>query len=85
MQLGKVVGHATATIKHPSLHGWRLLVIQLLGVEDRPDGEPILALDQLGAAVGSRVFVTNDGAATRQAVKAKNSPARWMVLGLCDQ
>ena len=28
MQLGRVMGHATSTVKHPSLHGWRLLVVQ---------------------------------------------------------
>lgn len=84
MQIGLVVGHATATVKHPTFHGWRLLLVQLLGVEDRPDGEPILAIDKLGAAVGMRVLLTNDGAGTRELVGARNTPARWMVMGICD-
>jgi ethanolamine utilization protein EutN len=84
MQIGTVVGHATATVKHPSMSGWRLLLVQLVGVGDQPDGEPILVIDHLGAGVGSRVLVTNDGLAVREAVKSKNTPLRWMTLGLCD-
>jgi ethanolamine utilization protein EutN len=84
MQIGLVVGHGVSTVKHPSLHGWRLLLVQILGTDDKPDGEPLLAIDHLGAGVGSRVILTNDGAAARELVGAKNSPARWLVLGMCD-
>lgn len=84
MQIGRVVGHATATVKHASMKGWRLLLVQLLLADGKEDGEPLLAIDHLGAGAGSRVVVTNDGAAVRDLVGAKNSPIRWMVLGLCD-
>jgi len=84
MQIGVVVGQAVSTAKHPSLTGWRLLVVQLLTPDGQEDGEPLLAIDSLGGAVGSRVILTNDGASTRELVGAKNSPARWMVLGMCD-
>jgi ethanolamine utilization protein EutN len=85
MQIGNVVGHAVSTVKHPSLTGWRLLVVQLLTVNGGPDGEPLLAIDHLGAAATSRVILTNDGAAVREIVGVKNSPIRWMVIGLCDE
>ena len=84
MQIGRVEGHAIATVKHPSLTGWRLLLVQLLTADDKADGEPLLAIDALGAGVGSRVILTNDGAEARALVGAKNSPARWLVMGLCD-
>ena len=84
MQIGQVVGHAVATVKHPSLTGWRLLLVQLVTAEGKADGEPLLAIDALGAGVGSRVILTNDGASAREAVGSKTSPVRWMVLGLCD-
>jgi len=85
MQIGKVVGHATATVKHPTLHGWRLLLVQMLGVDEQDDGEPVLAIDHLGAGLGDRVMVTSEGNAVREMVKAKNTPLRWMVLGICDR
>lgn len=84
MQTGRVVGHATATVKHPSMKGWKLLVVQLLTPDGKEDGEPLLAIDSLGAGIADRVILTNDGAAARELVGAKNSPVRWMVLGICD-
>jgi ethanolamine utilization protein EutN len=84
MQIGRVVGHAVSTVKHPSLQGWKLLVVQTLTVDGDADGEPILAIDHLGAGAGDRVIVCNDGAEARAMVGAKNSPARWFVMGLAD-
>jgi ethanolamine utilization protein EutN len=84
MQIGVVVGQGVSTAKHPSLRGWRLLLVQLLTADGKEDGEPLLAIDSLGAATGSRVILTNDGASARELVGAKDSPARWMVLGMCD-
>ena len=84
MQLGRVVGHAVATVKHPTLQGWKLLVVQMLTADGQADGEPILAIDHLGAGNGDRVLVCNDGAGARELVGAKNSPVRWFVMGLTD-
>jgi ethanolamine utilization protein EutN len=64
--------------------GWRLLLVQPLGAQGQADGEPILAIDSLGAGVGSRVVLTSEGGAVRQLMGSKNSPVRWMVLGMCD-
>lgn len=84
MQIAKVVGQAVATVKHKSLEGWRLLVVQPLGVDGASDGEPLLAIDMLGAGVGHQVMISSDGAGARKLVGARNSPVRWMVLGVCD-
>jgi ethanolamine utilization protein EutN len=84
MQLGRVVGNGIATVKHPSLEGWRLLLVQPLSADGQADGEPLLAIDNLGAGAAHRVILSNDGAGARELVGAKNSPIRWMVLGVCD-
>jgi ethanolamine utilization protein EutN len=84
MVIGRVVGQGVSTIKHPSLQGWRLLLVQPLGSGGTEDGEPILAIDMLGAGNAHRVILSNDGAGARELVGAKNSPVRWMVLGVCD-
>jgi ethanolamine utilization protein EutN len=84
MQIGRVVGHAVSSSKHASLVGWRLLVVQLLTIDGQADGEPLLAIDSLGAGAGDRVILCNDGAEARRLVGIKNSPARWFVLGLPD-
>ena len=84
MQVGRVVGQAVATVKHPSFQGWRLLLVQMLTPEGEEDGEPLLAIDNLGAGPADLVILSNDGAGARELVGHKNSPARWMVLGMCD-
>jgi ethanolamine utilization protein EutN len=84
MQIGLVVGHATATVKHPTLNGCRLLIVQLLTPDNQPDGEPVLAIDQLGAGAGMPVILTTDAVQVREMVQSKNTPIRYSVLGLCD-
>ena len=73
-----------AAVKHPSFQGWRLLLVQLLTPEGGEDGEPLLAIDNLGAGDDDLVILSNDGAGARELVGDKTSPARWMVLGMCD-
>ncbi|CAN5876254.1 hypothetical protein BH23PLA1_BH23PLA1_01970 [soil metagenome] len=83
MQLGRVLGTATSTIKHSSFQGERLLIVQLEGSGGRPDGEPILIFDRFGAGRGDRVIVTNDGKALQDLI-GRETPGRWSVLGLPD-
>jgi ethanolamine utilization protein EutN len=85
MQIGRVVGHGVSTVKHPSLAGWRLLLVQMLGPDGQEDGEPLLVIDRLGAGPGARVVATNDGAAAREIVGVTNTPVRWVVIGLVDE
>jgi ethanolamine utilization protein EutN len=66
------------------MNGWKLLVAQPLTVDEKPDGEPILVIDDLGAGLNDRVIVCNDGAGTRTLMGSKNSPVRWFVMGICD-
>jgi ethanolamine utilization protein EutN len=84
MQLGRVIGTATATVKHPTFQGERLLVVQLEQRDGRPDGEPVLAFDRLGAGRGDRVLVTNDGLALQELL-GRTTPGRWSVMGLPDR
>lgn len=85
MQSGLVVGTATATVKHASMEGWKLLIVQPLGPDGRtPDGDPILAVDALGAGTGDTVVITSDGKGTRELLKSNNTPVRWAVMGIPD-
>jgi len=72
-------------VKHPSLQGWRLLIVQALDPNEKPDGEPLLAIDSLGAGLNARVIISNDGAGARQMVGVKDSPVRWFVMGIQDR
>jgi ethanolamine utilization protein EutN len=56
MQLARVIGTVVATVKNDSLEGRKLLVIQSLNAQLRPQGVPLVALDAIGAGVGELVF-----------------------------
>ncbi len=84
MQLAKVVGRATATVKHETLAGWRMLLVQPLDAAGRADGDPQLAIDNLGSRKTDVVMLTTDGAAVRDIVGKENTPIRWAVIGIAD-
>ena len=80
MRTATIRGHATSTVKHPSLRGWRLLIAE----PDSPDLAPQLVLDNLGAGIGQKVMISSDGSEARKMVGSELSPARWSVLGIID-
>jgi ethanolamine utilization protein EutN len=85
MYTGRVVGHATATVKHPSMEGAKLLLVMALQADGRSiEGDPILVVDTLGAGIGEEVMVTSDGIGARELLGSNTSPVRWSVLGIRD-
>ena len=85
MQLGTVIGHATSTIKHPSLNGWRLVIVQPLNAARQPEADPIVAVDKYNAGAGQTVIVNCDGKGAREYVANDKSPVRWFVIGIEDE
>ncbi len=80
MRLATIHGHVTATVKHPSFEGWRLLI----AVPESGDVAPQIVIDSLGAAIGQKVMISSDGSEARKIVGDERSPARWNVLGIID-
>ncbi len=86
MYLGRVIGSARATVKHPSMDGWKLLLVMALQADGRTvEGDPILVIDSVGAGVGETVVISSDGIGTRELVGSQNTPVRWSVLGIRDK
>lgn len=85
MQLARVIGHATATIKHPSMNGWRLVIAQTLGPTRQPEGEAVVAVDKLGSDIGHLVVLNSDGKGARDLIGNEKSPVRWFVIGIMDE
>jgi ethanolamine utilization protein EutN len=85
VQLARIIGTATATVKHPSLTGACLLVAQPL-MHDRisPDGDPQLVIDTLAASAGDVVVMTSDGRMLRDLLQSDTTPARWATIALVD-
>ena len=56
MQMAKVIGMVTSTVKVKDLKGITLLVIQPVNSKFESLGTPIVAADVYGAGVGEHVF-----------------------------
>jgi ethanolamine utilization protein EutN len=85
MFLARVEGNLTATRKHPSLEGWRLLICQPINAAGDPQGVPQVVIDAHGAAMHQQVIIASDGQAARKTVGDDRSPARWTIIGLVDE
>jgi len=85
MQSALVLGTATATVKHPSLTGQKVLVVMPLLADGRSgDGDPLLAIDGVGAGRGETVMITSDGLGASELVGREDTPVRWTIIGICD-
>ncbi len=63
MRIAEVIGTVTLSRCHPSIVGHRWIVgvphsLQSLKSGSAPDGEDLVILDELGAAVGQRIGVS---------------------------
>lgn len=84
MELARVQGSATATMRHPSLKGERLVLCRFLDAAQKPTGEPVLAVDRHGVGLNDLVMLSSDGKRVREILEDNTSPVRWFTLGLVD-
>ena len=84
MLKGLVIGTATSTVKHSSMERQRLLVVQPQLIGGKPDGDPLVAIDMIGAGVGESVLLTSDGREARDYLGVEATPVRWTTIGIAD-
>ena len=84
MKMCRVIGHVVATSKHPSLEGKKILVVEPLEGKGDPTEAMQLAIDGVGAGLGSEVIVTESGAAGRQVTGVEYPPVRSVIVGIVD-
>lgn len=84
MQRARVIGRTTSTTKHKSFAGFRLLIAQAITGDNKPDGDPLVVIDALGAGIGATVLISSDGKGARALVGDKKSPIRYFTIGLED-
>ena len=84
MKVGRVTGQVVSTLKHPHLDGKRLLVVEPEAQSGLAGGPPVIAVDTIGADVGERVLLVDDGAAARE-VLGLVGPIRALIVGIVDE
>jgi len=82
--IGTVVGNVVATQKYEPLHGSKLLLVQPLGLDQKPRGVPVLAIDGVDAGPGDRVLLVQDGKAAMQILGRGLAAVDAAVVGVID-
>jgi microcompartment protein CcmK/EutM len=85
MLLADVVGHVVATIKHPALAGFKMMLVQPVTPQGRPAGPGLMALDSVGAGPGERVLVVVEGRSAGDAVGNRQAPLDAAIIGIVDR
>lgn len=86
MFLADVIGTVVSpTAQVPALDRRTLLLVRPV----KPDGtaaspRPRIAIDRIGAGVGDRVLVIDEGNSGRQILGAKDAPVKTVVVGFVD-
>ena len=83
MQLARVIGTVVATVKNDSLNGRKLLVVQTLNADLKPNGKPMVAIDAVGAGVGELVFWCR-GKEASFPFKREDTPTDCTIVGIVD-
>ena len=84
MIIAKVVGNVVATQKQEAHEGKKILLLQPLDLDGLPAGDPVLALDSVGAGVGERVLAVQEGFSAMTAVGHIEAPIDAAVIGVID-
>ena len=84
MNLARVIGTVTSTVKHPSYQGRALMVVQPIDADGHPLGDSLLAIDTVSAGPGDRVLVMREGTGVRQILSDGTPPIRSLIVGIVD-
>jgi ethanolamine utilization protein EutN len=84
MILGTVTGEITSTINHPFFEGKKLLVVTRMSPGGELGRDYLVAIDTVGAGVGQKVLVLDEGNGARQVFGSPDAPVRSVVVGIID-
>jgi microcompartment protein CcmK/EutM len=84
MFVGRVLGEVVSTIKHASLRGRKLLVVDRIGANGESLSDSLLAIDSVDAGVGDVVLVVDEGGSAAIVTGLPDPPIRTVIVGVID-
>ena len=85
MQIARVLSRVVSTQKNAKLDGAKLLLVQPLTLDERPQGSALLAIDSVGAGVGEKVLVVIEGRSAGDALRQRRAPVDAAIVGIVDR
>ncbi|MEK6552329.1 MAG: EutN/CcmL family microcompartment protein [Bacteroidota bacterium] len=83
MQLGKIIGTIWATRKYEAVTGYKMLFVQPIKSEGKNLGEPIIALDTVGAGTGEIIYYVTASEAVIP-LDVDMAPVDASIVGIVD-
>lgn len=83
MFLGKVIGNVWATQKYEALHTFKLMFVQPINGETENIGEPIVAVDTVGAGPGEIIYYITASEAVIP-LPVDMAPVDASIVGIVD-
>ena len=83
MRMGRVIGTVVATRKDPSLDGVKLLVVENLTLDLKPEGGYVVAVDSVGAG-SNEIVLYASGSSARQTSATKDRPVDAVIMAILD-
>jgi microcompartment protein CcmK/EutM len=83
--VARVIGEVVSTVKHPALHGKKILVIERASLSGSRTGDSLLAIDSVDAGVGDRVLVVDEGSSAALITGLSEPPIRTVIVGVIDE
>lgn len=84
MQIARVIGSVVSTNKTEKLHGLKLLIVAPIDLSTFEEkGQPIVAIDTVGAGVGEVVMLCG-GSSSRQTALTENKPSDMAIVAIVD-
>lgn len=83
MIFARVVGSVVSTNKDEKLVGKKLLLVQPVEINNKPNGNPLVAIDAVGAGEGEFVLLVQ-GSSARQTKMTEGHPADCTIVAIVD-
>lgn len=83
MFLGKVIGNVWATRKYEALKSFKMLFVQPINAKQENVGEPIVAIDTVGAGTGETIFYITASEAVIP-LPVDMAPVDASIVGIVD-
>lgn len=83
MYLGKIIGTIWATRKYEAVNGYKMQLVQPLNSEREKLGDPIIALDTIGAGPGEIIYYVTASEAVIP-LDVDMAPVDASIVGIVD-
>lgn len=84
MKLCRVIGNVVSTVKDENIRNFKLLIVQPVDfVEHKPYGEPLVAIDAVGAGQDELVLIVQ-GSSGRMTALTENKPSDCTIMAIVD-